>query len=102
MFTVGVIVSYFLIFPLTFRFLGTYQVSGDVDNLITLDSIDEPLIVEAKVNYRAKPQKATAEIVDNILHVHFDEPIRSAAPGQAVVLYCGDVVVGGATIKSSC
>ena len=54
------------------------------------------------MNYRAKPQKATAEIVDNILHVHFDEPIRSAAPGQAVVLYCGDVVVGGATIKSSC
>lgn len=38
MFCIGVLVSYFLIFPLTFRFLGTYQVSGDVDNLITLDS----------------------------------------------------------------
>lgn len=38
MFSLGVLVSYFLIFPLTFRFLGTYQVSGDVDNLITLDS----------------------------------------------------------------
>ena len=38
MFTLGVLVSYFLIFPLTFRFLGTYQVSGDVDNLISLDS----------------------------------------------------------------
>ena len=38
MFSLGVLVSYFLIFPLTFRFLGTYQVSGDVDNLISLDS----------------------------------------------------------------
>lgn len=38
MFVLGVLLSYFLIFPLTFRFLGTYQVSGDVANLITLDS----------------------------------------------------------------
>lgn len=38
MFVVGILVSYFLIFPLTFRFLGMYQVSEDVANLITLDS----------------------------------------------------------------
>lgn len=38
MFMLGVSVSYFLIFPLTFRFLGTYQVSGDVMNMITLQS----------------------------------------------------------------
>ncbi len=38
MFALGVAVSYFLIFPLTFRFLGTYQVSGDVENMITLQS----------------------------------------------------------------
>lgn len=38
LFGLGVLICYFLIFPLTFRFLGTYQVSGEVDNLITLDS----------------------------------------------------------------
>lgn len=38
MFGIGVLVGYFLIFSLTFRFLGTYQVSAEVDNLITLDS----------------------------------------------------------------
>jgi sec-independent protein translocase protein TatC len=38
MFLVGVAVSYFLIFPLTFRFLGTYQVSNDVQNFISLES----------------------------------------------------------------
>lgn len=38
MFLLGVFLSYFLIFPLTFRFLGTYQVSGDVENMIALQS----------------------------------------------------------------
>ena len=38
LFLVGVAVSYFVVFPLTFRFLGTYQVSGEVANMITLDS----------------------------------------------------------------
>ena len=45
LFVVGVLVSYFLIFPLTFRFLGTYQVSGDVANLITLDSYISTLVL---------------------------------------------------------
>ena len=38
MFALGVAISYFLIFPLTFRFLGTYQVSGEVENMIALQS----------------------------------------------------------------
>ncbi|WP_075559416.1 twin-arginine translocase subunit TatC [Parabacteroides timonensis] len=38
MFMLGVLISYFLIFPLTFRFLGTYQVSGEVENMISLQS----------------------------------------------------------------
>lgn len=45
MFVVGVLVSYFLIFPLTIRFLGTYQVSGEVANLITLDSYISTLVL---------------------------------------------------------
>lgn len=38
MFIVGVLLCYFLVFPFTFRFLGTYQVSADVVNMISLDS----------------------------------------------------------------
>lgn len=45
MFMTGVAVSYFLIFPLTFRFLGTYQVSDDVTNMISLDSYMSTLIM---------------------------------------------------------
>lgn len=43
MFVLGVLISYFLIFPLTFRFLGTYQVSSDVANMITLQSYIDTL-----------------------------------------------------------
>lgn len=45
MFILGVLISYYLIFPLTFRFLGTYQVSGDVTNMITLESYISTLTV---------------------------------------------------------
>lgn len=45
MFIVGVLVSYLLIFPLTFRFLGTYQVADDVTNMITLQSYMSTLIL---------------------------------------------------------
>lgn len=38
MFLLGVLISYFLIFPLTVRFLGTYQISGEVANMIDLQS----------------------------------------------------------------
>ena len=45
MFLLRVALCYFLIFPLTFRFLGTYQVSPDVENLITLQSYMDTLLV---------------------------------------------------------
>lgn len=38
LFAVGVAMNYFVLFPISFRFLGTYQVSADVTNAITLDS----------------------------------------------------------------
>lgn len=38
MFLLGVALNYFVIFPLTFRFLGTYQVSNEVVNMISLGS----------------------------------------------------------------
>lgn len=44
MFIVGTLVDYLLIFPLTVRFLGTYQVSPDVANMLTLQSYIDTLI----------------------------------------------------------
>lgn len=45
MFAVGVLCSYFIIFPMTFRFLGTYQVAGDVTNMISIESYMGTLII---------------------------------------------------------
>ena len=44
MFLMGTAVNYFVVFPLTVRFLGTYQVSPDVDNMLTLQSYIDTLI----------------------------------------------------------
>ena len=45
--------------------------------------------------------EVTAELVDGDLRVHFTEPVRGVAPGQAIVLYDGTRVVGSATIAST-
>ena len=45
MFMVGTLLNYFLIFPLTVKFLGTYQVSEDVANMLTLQSYMDTLLM---------------------------------------------------------
>ena len=59
----------------------------------------EPLRVHAKIRHRHEPALATVQPAgaDEVL-VTFDEPQRSITPGQAVVFYDGDTVVGGGWI----
>lgn len=45
LFLLGVLLNYFIVFPLTFRFLGTYTVSSDVGNLINLTSYIDTLSI---------------------------------------------------------
>ncbi|MGH9393480.1 MAG: tRNA 2-thiouridine(34) synthase MnmA [Terriglobales bacterium] len=62
----------------------------------------EPIRVEARIRHRHRPAAAWAEALpDGGLRVSFDEPQRAIAPGQAVVMYQGEVVTGGAWIASS-
>lgn len=49
MFLVGVAVNYLLVFPLTVRFLGTYQVSPGVDNMLTVGSYVDTLLMMSLV-----------------------------------------------------
>ena len=44
LFMAGIVLDYLIIFPLAFRFLGTYQVSPDIPNVITLESYTNMLI----------------------------------------------------------
>lgn len=45
MFVLGIMLNYFLVFPFTFRFLGMYQVSQDVPNMITIESYIDTLMM---------------------------------------------------------
>lgn len=44
MFAVGTVVNYFVVFPLTLRFLGTYQVSPEVGNMLTIGSYMDTML----------------------------------------------------------
>lgn len=71
-------------------------------NLIARDNLREPMRVTAKTHYRMTAAPATARQTENgELEVVFDAPIRTCAPGQALVLYDGDIVLGGGTISTS-
>ena len=54
--------------------------------------------IEAKIRYRSKPAKATLKIEDNIAKVKFVEPQRAITPGQSVVFYLNNIVLGGGKI----
>ena len=55
--------------------------------------------VTAKIRYRHTEAKATVtQISEDEIEVVFKEPQRAITKGQAVVLYKGDIVVGGGTI----
>lgn len=63
------------------------------------DTLSEPMRVKAKTRSRMIEQPATVYPEKNgLCRVVFDEPQRAITPGQAVVLYDGDMVIGGGTI----
>ncbi len=75
--------------------------AGDV-NLISCESLAEPMRVKAKIRYRHPEQPALAwQTPDGKLHLRFEEPQRAITRGQAAVLYDGDTVVGGGVIEDS-
>lgn len=69
-------------------------------NLISCEIIEEPIHVTAKVRYRQQEQPALAwQSEDGKLHVKFQYPQRAITKGQAVVLYDGELVIGGGVIS---
>ena len=69
-------------------------------NWIACDALGErPVRLLAKLRYRQPARRATAwQTGPDTLRVRFDEPQRAPAPGQAAVLYDGELVRGGGTI----
>lgn len=68
-------------------------------NWFPFSQLTEPMSVKARARYNQKEQPATVYPEENgFARVVFDQPQRALTPGQAVVLYDGEMVVGGGTI----
>ena len=65
---------------------------------ISGEAPESPVRCTARVRYRQREQWATATPVEGGVRLEFDEPQRAITPGQAAVLYDGDVVLGGGPI----
>ncbi len=74
-------------------------VYADSLNFMSVEDLTEPKRVFAKIRYNHKGAWCTVEKTGpDEIRCTFEEPQRAAAPGQAVVLYDGDYVLGGGTI----
>ena len=67
-------------------------------NWIAIPALTGPLRVTARTRYHQAEQQATVYPAENGFRLEFDQPQRAPTPGQAAVLYQGDVVLGGGTI----
>lgn len=78
----------------------TYEVRAEKLNFMSVEDIEGEVRAFAKIRYNHKGAWCTVKRTgeDEILAV-FDEAQRAVTPGQALVLYDGDYVMGGGTIK---
>ena len=68
------------------------------DTNILVDTLPEEAL--GKIRYKSKPVPCTITIIDNNnLKIVFKEPVKSATPGQSLVLYDNNILLGGGIIK---
>lgn len=79
--------------------LYTRELTAEAPNWISIPALRGPTAVTAKTRYSQREAAAVAEpLPEGRVRVVFQEPQRAVTPGQAVVFYDGEIVVGGGTI----
>ena len=79
--------------------LFSKELYADDFNWLSIPQPTDKVRCKARIRYNQKEQPAFAKVMDNgRVKVIFDEPQRAICKGQAVVLYDGDIVLGGGTI----
>ena len=77
----------------------TSRVVCDQLNYMAIEDLTEPMRVLAKIRYNHKGEYCTIrKLADGSVECLFEKPVRAATPGQAVVFYDGEHVLGGGTI----
>lgn len=83
----------------TNEMLFSKVLDADYVNLIACEHLSDGQRLHARIRYQQKEQPCRVwETGEGKIQVEFEESQRAIAPGQAVVLYDGDIVVGGGTI----
>ena len=83
--------------------LDTRELHARSFNWILKEKADKPMTVTVRTRYHQKEQAGTLvpPDPDGTVRILLDQPVRAAAPGQAVVCYQGEDVVGGGTLIRS-
>ena len=83
--------------------LGKTSLQADRTNWLITPEPEQSFRCQAQIRYNSAPQDATASVGElngeQILQVTFDQPVHGIAPGQAVVCYDGEMVIGGGWIR---
>ena len=70
-------------------------------NWVAIDKLHQPITVNARIRYRHREARATmTPTAEDRVYVRFEQPQLAITPGQSVVFYNGDTVIGGGTIDS--
>lgn len=81
--------------------LFSSELTSEDNNFVLIEKLEEPMEAQAQIRYNAQPVPATiTPMEDGKVHVLFETPQRAVTPGQAVVYYQDDYLVGGGTISS--
>ena len=68
-------------------------------NFMSIPDLTRPMRVLAKIRYNHKGEYCMLEkLPDGRVKCSFEKPVRASTPGQAVVFYDGEYVLGGGTI----
>ncbi|MDD3853876.1 MAG: tRNA 2-thiouridine(34) synthase MnmA, partial [Syntrophomonadaceae bacterium] len=79
-------------------YLFSCELMAGQNNFISIKSLQAPMNVEAKIRYAAAPASAIITPVSDKVKVLFEQPQRAITPGQSVVYYQNETVIGGGRI----